>query len=659
MNRSRPANWLLPALLSIFCLTDICAQTPVLDWAHRKRNNADDVSCLDIFADNAGHIFSGGAFGGNLDFDPGGATFTLSSVNQWDAYIQKLDTSENLVWAVAFNGTDNQEVRAVTTDDAGNVFGAGYFVGTTDFDPGAGTFNMTPFGIWDLFVVKLDPNGNFQWIKRTGAASEQVWPTGIVTDGANNVISVGRFTGIVDFNPNVGAVTLYSSGWYDAYIQKLDPNGVIVWAHGTGGSSAEIAEAIDVNTADELAVSGIFISTTVDFDPGPGTVNLSRVGNQDFYLQKFDSNGNLLWARSIGGTGASVNGDTKFDPVGNVISAGRFDNTVDFDPGPGAFNMTSAAGTDSWVQKLDGNGNFVWARQISSTGDVWISSVATDPSGNIYLAGDFDGTVDLDPGPGVDAHTTSDIHGFVMKLDASGNFVWSAIKEGNDETVPYDCDVDQNLNVYTGGDFHGSTDFDPQATVFSLNANGPNYAQFLQKLRQVGLPLPLENWAFSAYSLDDVALLEWTDEKYLQRQHYDILRSSDKRQFAPIAEVKPGAEATTTFADPHVLPGNTYWYQLQATDLNGAVHTSEIREVHMPDTPHSISVFPNPANTSTTLRATAPLQQVDIVDLTGKVIQTMQANGNQSLRIETGNLPTGLYWLRTSGGAALRLQVIH
>src|SRR5205085_1047541 len=116
--------------------------------------------------------------------------------------------------------------------------------------------------------------------------------------------------------------------------------------------------------------------------------------------------GNYIWARAVGGTGDDEAGQVRLDPVGNIYVLGGFQNTVDFDPGQGVFNLTAPPGSvpadphDAFLFKLDAAGNFVWAQAFGGPGNDGPSDIAVDCQGNLYLTGLFQSTADFDPGPG-------------------------------------------------------------------------------------------------------------------------------------------------------------------------------------------------------------------------------------------------------------------
>ena len=122
-----------------------------------------------------------------------------------------------------------------------------------------------------------------------------------------------------------------------------------------GSSLRDNANEVAVDNAGNTYTSGWFAGT-VDFDPGPGTFNLTSVGGEDIFVSKLDSDGNLVWARSVGSSGNDNARGITVDASGNVYTTGNFWYTADFDPGTGTFNLTSFGGLDAYVSKLDPTG---------------------------------------------------------------------------------------------------------------------------------------------------------------------------------------------------------------------------------------------------------------------------------------------------------------
>ncbi len=182
----------------------------------------------------------------------------------------------------------------------------------------------------------------------------------------------------------------------------------------------------------------------------------------------------LEWARQFGGENSAVGFSVAVDASGNVYTTGAFRETVDFDPGPGVFDMTAIGfGSNIFVTKLDSAGKLVWARQFGGGGSGGGRSVAVDAAGNVYTTGIFGGTADFDPGAGFFNLTASgQTAPFVTKLDSAGRFVWAKTMGGGDPSWGASVAVDVSGNVYLTGFFRSNRDFDPGPEVLLLASAG-------------------------------------------------------------------------------------------------------------------------------------------------------------------------------------------
>ena len=309
---------------------------------------------------------------------------------------------------------------SVTTDAAGNVYTVGQFnsyQSPMDFDPGTGpadTCYLRSNGNDDIFISKLDANGNFKWAKAIGEVYYD-YPTSIALDGSGNVYVVGTFTQNVDFDPGPDSYYMEYMNSYGLFILKLDTDGNFVWVKGVLPSDATInsstdqiwGKSITLDNSGNVIIAGYFDGNAVDFDPAPGNNHEFILSSGAFYgdafIAKYDNLGNFVWAKQLKGSGGNIS-DTyavKADASGNVYSTGYFMGTVDFNPGPGGFNMASKLGTyDIYVEKLDASGNFVWAKRLSGNANEKGLAMALDATGNVYTTGYFSGWVDFNPDTG-------------------------------------------------------------------------------------------------------------------------------------------------------------------------------------------------------------------------------------------------------------------
>ena len=170
--------------------------------------------------------------------------------------------------------------------------------------------------------------------------------------------------------------------------------------------------------------------------------------------------------------------DIAVDAAGNSFVTGLFAGThVDFDPGPGVFNLTALSAVfnkrDGFVVKFDAAGTFVWANRIGGDGSDGGQGIAVDAAGNSYVTGHFQGPADFDPGPGSVILTSAgsqDI--FVAKYDPVGNLSWALSAGSNFEDDGQSIAADAEGSSYVTGRFWNTADFDPGPEVFELTSVG-------------------------------------------------------------------------------------------------------------------------------------------------------------------------------------------
>ncbi len=399
--------------------------------------------------------------------------------------------AQDFVWAKRMGGSSFDYGESVALDSAGNVYTTGKFAGTADFDPHPNvTYNLTSAGGYDIFVSKLDSNGNFVWAKRMGGGGTDA-AYSITVGTAGNVSTTGYFNATADFDPGPGVYNLTSAG--SIFVSKLDSNGNFVWAKKMGGTGIASGTGISltVDTAGCVYTTGYF-HLTADFDPDPAvTYDLTTPGDYDIFVSKLDSNGNFVWAKRMGGIQGDHGFSVAVDSAGSVYTTGQFEGTADFDPDPNVtYSLTTPGDSDIFVSKLDSNGNFVWAKAMRGTGNNYDygDALAVDSAGSVYTTGQFEGTVDFDPHPDVtyDLTTAGSVDIFLSKLDSNGNFVWAKRMGGAGDEYGDALAVDSAGSVYTTGYFHGTVDFDPHPDVtYDLTTAGSGDI-FLSKLDSNG-----------------------------------------------------------------------------------------------------------------------------------------------------------------------------
>jgi hypothetical protein len=505
-------------------------------------------------------------------------------------------------------------------DFAGNIYSTGHFEGTVDFDPGSGVYNMTAIGTYDLFVLKLDNNGNFIWARQMGGTQDN-HGNAIAADGAGGVYITGTYKGTTDFDPGSGIFNLTSIGGTDIFVLALDSAGNFKWAGSIGGVGNDHSYSIAAGVSGNAYVSGDF-SDTVDFDPGPGTFYLSAL-IVDAFILKIDASGNFEWAEGYGRVGTNQAYSLTLDGSENVYATGEFCDTVDFDPGPATYYMGETQVYSVFILKLDSSGNLILARAFISDFIVPIHSysIALDAAGNIYTTGSFTGFVDFDPDTSVVSLFASDGI-FVSKLDAAGYYVWAKI------FTCIACDskavaVDAAQNVYSIGYFHGPgfLDLDPDTGVYMLLTNSaPD--MYVSKLDSSGNFA----WAFKTGGWDCLGQSIFTDvagSVYVSGY------------FNGVSDFDPDSVNTYYLFGLGPQDGFIVKWDQSATGIIENIPADEYL------------IYPNPARDNFTIRLgkILPSVEITITNVIGRLVMKKEYKNTNSLSMKLEG-ERGMYFIR-------------
>ncbi len=293
------------------------------EWARTWGGAGSDGGC-GIAVDDYGNVYITGRFNKTVDFDPDGGDPHTGS---YDVFLSKFDSSGNFEWAQTWGGSEFDSGYEAAVDSSGNIYVTGVFYGTTDFDPDGGNPH-TSNGYADAFLSKFDSSGNFEWV-RTWGGPESTVGIGIATDSYGNVYVTGYFKNTVNFDTSCGN-QYTSNGHSDVYLSKVNLSGELEWVRTWGGASHDCGSEVAIDCSGNIYVSGDFAWTT-DFDIVGGDSYTSN-GLDDAFLSKFDSSGNLEWARTWGGSEWDDGLEVATDISGNIYVTGYFWSIVDFAP---------------------------------------------------------------------------------------------------------------------------------------------------------------------------------------------------------------------------------------------------------------------------------------------------------------------------------------
>lgn len=351
-------------------------------------------------------------------------------------------------WAIRAGGDNIDYGQSITTDSSGNVYVTGDFA-SDSIAFGTTTLINDSAGYPDMYVVKYDASGNVLWAKSAGG-SDYDRGYDISTDVSGNVYVVGYFQ---SSSITFGSITLTNAGYKNMYVVKYDAFGNVMWAKSAGGNGDDSSLGISTDASSNVYVTGNFSSPTITF--GSYTLTNNNAGYADMYVVKYDANGNVLWAKRVGGSNYDTGSDICIDVSGNVYLTGHFgSSSITF--GSITLTNTNLGSEDMFVVKYDASGNVLWAKSAGGMNSDYGIGISTDISGNVYVTGGFQS-------PSITFGSTTFTNAgicdmYVVKYDGSGNVLWAKSTSSATSTdAGHSISTDVLGNVYVTGYFQSSS----------------------------------------------------------------------------------------------------------------------------------------------------------------------------------------------------------
>ncbi len=401
-----------------------------------------------------GSVYVGGVFDGEVDFDSGPADKTLRGNGFSDGFILKISARKGIVleaWQIG--GAFYDTITDLEVDAKDNLYVAGSFERRTDFILGKQVGLFDPIGRGDGFVAKYNAARNLDWMVPIGGdavgRTEIEAVNGIAVDSVGNVAVGGTFSRTVDFAPGPGKLLIKSDEGTDAYTMLLGPRGKLVWANAQSSDDFEGIRDVAFGPAGSVYSVGYF-QVSLDVDPTAGeqiffeaSRKSGRDGDRtDLFLNRFNANGSLRWARQLAGGGYETVASLSSDSGGNVTLIGSFEGSLDIDPSPGTRVLTSppSDANDPNVKDRD-NAYSAFAVQYSPNGvvglsaqidgdfeqDVFAVGGAIAANGGPLLVGRFRGVVKFAGSTLIDARQAGNIvgqeDGWILELTSAFGLV--------------------------------------------------------------------------------------------------------------------------------------------------------------------------------------------------------------------------------------------
>ncbi|MFY7970982.1 MAG: T9SS type A sorting domain-containing protein [Flavobacteriales bacterium] len=474
--------------------TNVSAQNPVLTWAQRFGGTSND-KCTSAVVSEDGCTVSVGSFSGSITINVNGTDEVFTSLGLKDILITKLNSSGTVLWVKQFGGNGNDEALQVAKDASNNVFITGFFNESVIFSPSAA---LSSAGASDLFITKLNSNGEFQWVNSVSNTGADVGRR-VKLDNAGNIFVTGE--SITGANSNI-------------ILNKYDANGTLLWAKTIGAAGNDFSNALEINAEGNVFLTGNF-SGTVTFEASSSTV-LSSVNATDAFLAQFTNDGSLVWIKQMAGANSSSGVtpvDIAFDHNNSLILVGNFSGTANFDTGNNMISAIAAGVVDVFMINFSLTGERNWIQSFGGAFNDQVIGLTIDTEDNFYLTGIINNSCDFDPsGNSFILSSDGSNDAFVAKYAGPGEFQWAERHGSINADFGMDVTMDPSGDLIVVGTFTGAGYFGPEGNQeLLLSAGGEDI--FI-------LTYDVCHPVTHALSLDHCGAYEWNGILYTESGEY-------------------------------------------------------------------------------------------------------------------------------------------
>lgn len=260
-----------------------------INFQFAKEINGSGLDILqDFYLDASQQIYLTGYYQNTVDFDPSGSTQALTAAGAQDAFFAKYDATGNFLLAKSISGTSTEEGYSITADQTGNIIVAGSFTGTVDFDPGAGTTNITAASAFSVYISKYDSNGNIIFARGFGEGR----PKALKCDQYNNIYLGGYYSGAYNFDPAASNLTDTALGGIDIFFARYQSDGTLGFAWRFGGTSGDEIADFDIDLSSGFYLCGNFAGG-ISLNGSTSTPSITSAGSMDMFMAKYTLYSNI------------------------------------------------------------------------------------------------------------------------------------------------------------------------------------------------------------------------------------------------------------------------------------------------------------------------------------------------------------------------------
>lgn len=353
---------------------------------------------------------------------------------------------ENVEWITRMGGShpnDGYDIgRKIIHDNEGNLYVVGEFTDSIVID---GIKLISNGKERDIFLAKLNPKGKVLWLKNFGGIEADCYSGGICIDANSNIYLTGNFKGEI----SIGNSVYKNNEWWDIFLLKLSNDGQLIWSRAFIGDGGNKTSSITNDKEGNIYITGYY-SKNLTFDnyflEGP-------TARSDLFVVKFNSNGNVIWAKSTRSNANIFGICIKNDNKGHLYLTGFMQDSVYFD----SHLLVSSGFAQAYISKIDTySGEFIWA--VGGGGDGWSegNALAIDSEDNIVLSGWYRNEIyfgNNSVSNGGDDNGPDNI--FIVKFDSTGRLIWIKTTEANKYSDINDITTNKKDEIFLTGNFNG------------------------------------------------------------------------------------------------------------------------------------------------------------------------------------------------------------
>jgi|GEM_PF-3255089 len=610
-----------------------------------------------------------------------------------------ISTAQENLYAHGIGGASHNDAAvSIVDDNFGNTYVLGFFSGSVDFDFSSGSFVPIESNgnSIDVFLAKLNANGDCLWAKNIGGEDNEI-PRKMVIDDDGNIYITGYFSGETDLDPASTEAIFGTPGGKAAFVAKYNFDGAYIWGNAMEVTNFIDGEAVGVDHEGNVITSGWF-SGNLNFDSSTNADDLASPSGVNMYLAKYNAGGDFLWSKQS--TGKAQPEALAIDKNNNIYVGGIFSDATDFDPSSNNAIIQDFGDQDIFIAKYTPNGDYVMAKAIGGISSDYLQDIVVDGNMDIYITGDIHGPADFDPSQAtVSVNVPPGYNTFLAKYDSIGNYIWVSTFN-NVNGYGHGLTLDEFGYIYMLSDINtGQGPITISTTPHIITVQGSGYGTLLSKFSPDGTCLHAKTLSTSlpsnvmTYSIDYLRLNLSSDNTLsisgTISGKYDFDPSSDSSII--ITEERDGfagkyklcnEEAVSATLNGTVIStnasGSYVWFDCNENKIIpnevGASYQvtrsgsyavivnndfcsvkSNCIEVGFADiseysTDNSIRIYPNPTTHLLYIDGKEKYG-IQIFSVEGKLVYS--ENASDKTLIDVSSFPNGLYTIRTTSADAV------